>query len=278
MQLSNIAPTAALLFALSGPGSAAPILPDFGLATFLTGTPIDNPYFPVVPGPARAYQGENDDGVEGFKLTFGGPGKVLLGVETTTLLDRATEDGVLVEETFDYYAQDTDGNVWYMGEDVINYRYDDDGNFLGTDSESAWLAGENGALPGFIMPAVLTVGANYYQEFAADDDALDQATIIALGATVDLGWKIFDDVLVTLETSELDLDAREFKYFAPSFGLIRAEEGLSPDLTDPELVVDLLAPVPLPAALPLLLASLAGFGLVRRRRACRVVVPSDATP
>jgi hypothetical protein len=278
MQLSNIAPTAALLFALSGPGSAAPILPDFGLATFLAGTPIDNPYFPVLPGPARVYRGENDDGVEGFRLTFGGPGKVLLGVETTKLLDRATEDGVLVEETLDYYAQDTDGNVWYMGEDVTNYRYDDDGNFLGTDTESAWLAGENGALPGFIMPAVPTVGANYYQEFAADDDALDQATIIALGATVDLGWKIFDDVLVTLETSELDLDAREFKYFAPSFGLIRAEEGLSPDLTDPELVVDLLAPVPLPAALPFLLASIAGFGLVRRRRACRVVVPSYATP
>lgn len=264
MRLRSIPPAAALVLAMSDPGAAMPVLHDFALATFASGTPIDHPYFPVLPGAKRWYQGENEDGVEGFTLSFAGPGKVLLGVETTTLLDRATEDGVLVEETFDYYAQDTAGNVWYMGEDVTNYHYDNNGIFLGTDNESAWLAGVNGALPGLIMPAILEVGANYYQEFSEDDDALDQATIFALGETVDLGWSIFDDVLVTYETTELDPDAREFKYYAPSFGLIRVEEGLSADLTDAELVVDLLPPVPLPAALPLFLGSIAGLALIRR--------------
>ena len=111
----------------------------------------------------------------------------------------------------------------------------------------------------------LELRTEYQQE--GKDEALDQATIFQFGATVDLGWSVFEDVLVTLETTELDPEAREFKYYAPLVGLIRVEEGLSPDLDDPELVVDLLAPVPLPAALPLLAASLASLVLFGRRRA-----------
>jgi PEP-CTERM motif len=252
---------------LANGAGAAPVLADFGAATFVAGAPIDNPFFPVLPGPTRVYRGENDEGVEVSTLSFAGLGPVLGGVQTTTLLDRATEDGLLVEETFDYYAQDTDGNVWYMGEDVTNYRYDDDGNFLGTDSASAWLTGVNGALPGYIMPAVPTLGFNYYQEFAEDDEALDQATIYALDQTVDLGWRTFSGVLVTYETNAFEPDAREFKFYAPGYGQIRAEEGLSPNLDDPELVVNLVAPVPLPATLPFLLAGLAGLGMAARRRA-----------
>lgn len=61
---------------------------------------------------------------------------------------------VIVDDTFDYYAQDADGNVGYFGEDASNYVYDDDGDFVETNDSSSWPAGVNDALPGFIMSAV----------------------------------------------------------------------------------------------------------------------------
>lgn len=106
---------------------------------------------------AEGVDDEGEDFTERSVLTYAGTGPEILGVDTTVQLDRAYEDGLLVEETFDYYAQDTDGNVWYMGEDVTNYLYDD-GNLIGPNNDSAWIAGKNGALPGYIMPAAPGVG------------------------------------------------------------------------------------------------------------------------
>lgn len=257
-----------LLTLLAPPALASPVLPDFGAATFVDGAPIDNTWFPIVPGLRLIYEGAGEDDGEPFTQRSiqrpAGRGPTLLGVQTSAVLDREMVNGVTIEETLDYYAQDTTGNVWYLGEKVKNYRYDDDGNFLGTDSASAWLSGVNGALPGVIMPASPFVGYNYYQEYAPADDALDQATIWALGGDVDG----YSNVLVTFETTELDPDAREFKYYAPGLGLFRVDEDLDEEFADPELIVRLtsVAPVPLPAALPLLAAALAGLVAAARRR------------
>ena len=79
--------------------------------------------------------------------------------------DRVTWTASWWRDTHDWYAQDDDGNVWYMGEEVINYEYDDDGNLLGTNSDGAWEAGVDGAQPGIIMWAAPQVGRSYYQEF-----------------------------------------------------------------------------------------------------------------
>jgi hypothetical protein len=156
---------------------AGPTLPDFDAAVFVPGAAITNPYFPLLDDLTRIYtatDAQGDPVDERFELTRAGAGPIILGVATTQRLDRSFEEGLLVEETFDFYAQDTAGNVWYLGEDVTNYVYDADGNLIGTNSSSAWRAGVNGALPGFAMPATQTLGQSYYQEFAAGDDALDQ--------------------------------------------------------------------------------------------------------
>ena len=263
----------AAAFLLSTPmqALAAPILPDFGAATFAPGAPIDNRYFPLIDDRIRTYQGSfEDEGelvTERFVLTDRvGEGPIILGVQTSTQRDQSFEDGLLVEDTLDYYAQDSAGNVWYFGEDVTNFIYDDDGNLIDTNSESAWRAGVNGAQPGFIMPASLTVGFNYFQEFAAADEALDQGTISALGLTMTVPVGTFTDVLRVLETTELDLDAREFKFFAPDFGLIAVHEGLDPNFENPELRVELIAvsQVAEPAALSLL--GLGFLAVIARRR------------
>lgn len=247
-----------------------PVLPDFDAATFLPGTAVDNSYFPIVGKETRFYRGEKEeDGetvVERFELTPLGKGPTILGVETTILRDRAFEDGLLVEETFDFFAQDTLGNVWYFGEDVTNFVYDEDGNLISTNDESAWRAGVNGALPGFIMPSDLTIGFNYYQEFAAADAALDQATTFSLGSLVELDIGSFENVLQVLETSELTPDARELKYYAPGLGLILVEEGLDTSFENPEIAVALVdvKKVPEPASLLLFGMGMAGLALVGR--------------
>lgn len=247
------------------PAGAETVLPDFTAATFEDGAPIDNIYFPLFPDYEALLiaEGEDEEGepfTEESRLSWGGAGPEIMGVQTWALRDLAYEDGLLVEDTLDYFAQDTDGNVWYFGEDVTNYLYDDDGNLIGTNDESAWIAGENGALPGWIMPAELTLGLAYFQEYAPADDALDEAQIFATGLTVVSGGTVFEDVLQILETTSLDPDAREFKYYAPGFGLILAEEDLDEAFMNPEMRFE-LAPIPLPATFPLIFAALGVLGL-----------------
>lgn len=254
---------------LTHAAAAAPILPYYGTQTFVPGAP-DNPYFPMTDALTRIYEGEfEEDGeiiMESFQLTNTGPGKVLLGVQTWTQLDKAFEGDLLVEETMDYYAQDSDGNVWYFGEDVINYVYDDDDMLVSTNPSSSWLAGVNGALPGIIMPADPLVGFSYYQEWAVADDAIDHGTIFSVGENRTIGIGTFANVIRILEGTALEPEVRGFKFFAPGVGLILEHEGLDINFENPELSVELVATVPLPAALPLLMSGIAGMGFIGRRR------------
>jgi hypothetical protein len=263
--------TAPLAFGLSLPAAASTLLPDFSAAVFLPGAAITNPYFPLGTGftATIAARAEDESGVieERSDHSYNGLGPSILGVATTTRLDRAFANGLLVEETFDYFAQDTLGNVWYLGEDVTNYRYDENGNLIGTDNASAWRAGVSGALPGWIMPANPVAGLSYFQEFAAADAALDEALIYATGQTVTVGGKPYTNVLVTFESTSLDPTARELKYYAPGIGLIRVEEGVDENFANPDLVFNRIdpAPVPLPAGLPLLIGALGGLAWLKRR-------------
>jgi len=257
---------AALTILAPAVAEAVPILPDFAAATFTPGQKVDNPYFPLLDRKTRRYEGRdaNGDLVEYFEFTNLNTGPVILGVKTTTQLDRAYEDGLLVEETYDFYAQDDDGNVWYFGEDVTNYIYDDDGNLIDTNNSSAWRAGMNGGLPGWIMPASNPVGLKYYQESAAADGALDEGRVGANDLMFDSIFGPVSNVLQVFETSQLSPDSRGAKYYAPGFGLLFEEEGLDANFENPGLVLKLVS-VPAPAA-----AALFGFGvagLLLRRRA-----------
>lgn len=213
-----------------------PFLPDFSQAQFNRNERIDNPYLPLVPGTVSAFSGSDGETTEGNDFFVTSLNYDVLGVDTTVIRDTAYEEGLLVEETLDFYAQDSAGNVWYFGEVVINYRYDEDGNFIGTDSDGAWLAGIDNAQPGWIMPDNPYKDFSYYNEFAPGV-ALDEARALGRAHIIETDLGVFQ-VLKTLDTSELDAGIREFKYYSLGIGLVRADEGLDEN-NEPEFIVEL---------------------------------------
>jgi Ca2+-binding RTX toxin-like protein len=211
-------------------------LPTFDPTQFLPGAPINNPYYPLKPGTVYIYEGvkkdeetgESDRETSKSSVTF--QTKNVAGVTATVVKDTAWANSVLEEDTSDLFAQDKEGNVWYLGEATTEYKYDNKGNFIGTSNKGSWEAGVDGALPGHIMKAKPQVGDNYYQEFAQKQGAVDQATVNSLNKTISTGLGTFNNVLQTLEFTELQPGVSEFKYFAPGVGQILAEEGLDQNL------------------------------------------------
>lgn len=215
----------------------APVLPAFDARAFAA--PTENPWYPLVPGPARTYRGEAEDGeVERIAISVQGPGPLIAGVQTTAVLDEVSVDDRVVERTLDYFAADDRGNIWYFGEDVTNFRYDEEGTLLGTDDESAWRAGVRGAVPGITFPADPTPGPAVFQEHAPEEEAMDYGRVEATGLTVEGPAGTFTDVVKVYESSTVEPESRGFKFYAPGVGMIREEElGAAGDAV--EMVVEL---------------------------------------
>ena len=209
--------------------SPSPTLPDFDAHNFRSGERIDNPYFPLIRGSVYTYGVEPEE--EGGDTerndvfaTF--ENKMIAGVQTHVVRDTAYTNGVLSEDTLDYYAQDRQGNVWYFGELTYAFQYDDDGNFLGTSTAGSWIADDVTAFPGYIMPTrdvLEALGNGYLQEFAPGV-AQDQADLVTFHGTADIDIGFFKDVLQTLDTSQLEPDAREHKKYEPGVGLVATDE------------------------------------------------------
>jgi hypothetical protein len=175
---------------------------------------VNNPYFPLKPGTTYVYKSPDESEI--VRTTVTHQTKEVLGVTCVVVLDRAFVDGKLVERTRDYYAQDTNGNVWYFGEAARNFE---NGKFLNTDG--SWLAGVNGATPGIIMKGHPHVGDRYDQE-NAPGIAEDGAKIVSLDTTMTVPHGGFQHVLVTAETNPLEPGFLERKYYAPGIGLVLA--------------------------------------------------------
>lgn len=214
-----------------------PALPAFDATAFAA--PAPNPWYPLTPGPARRYQGRTPDGeIERGEISVQGPGPTILGVPTIAVLDRVWEEDRIVEETLDYFATDAQGNVWYFGEDVTNYRYDDNDNLIGTDDESAWRAGASDARPGISFPAQPAPGPAVFQEHAPADAAMDYGRVVATGLTLQGPAGSFGDVVQVYESSTTEPTSRGYKYYAPGLGMVREEE-LAPTGDAVEMVVEL---------------------------------------
>jgi hypothetical protein len=180
-------------------------------------TTINNPFFPLVPNTTYVYVGttEGSEARDEFEVTR--RTKMILGVTCREVRDRGYLDGVLEEDTLDWFAQDKDGNVWYFGEDTK--ELDADGNVIST--EGSWQAGVNGAEPGIEMEANPRIGDTYQQEFSAGV-AEDMATVRALNKTVNVPFGMFKDCLETEEFTPLEPGTIDHKFYARGVGLVQS--------------------------------------------------------
>lgn len=199
-------------------------LANFASASFTNPTNINNPYLPWVPGTEFLYEPvPNPDNVQNFvRVLYStdpkGNKQITVGTKTIAVVvvhDYEIDNGFLAEDTYDYYAQDDDGNVWYCGEDTTVYLPGG-----GTDKTGSWEAGVNGALPGYIMLAKSSPGVCYWQEFLRDV-AEDEAKVMRLNAKVTLqSGKTYQGCLETKEWSPLEVGDIEQKFYAKGVGMV----------------------------------------------------------
>ncbi|HEX6311374.1 MAG TPA: hypothetical protein VF152_07075 [Acidimicrobiia bacterium] len=181
---------------------------------------IDHPFVAFASTGGAVFEGEEVDPDTGGAVTLRVESQVrerpgtVAGVDVTVVDVSDFEDGELVEQTEDYYAQDTAGTVYYLGERVDDYE---DGEIVG--HHGGWLAGEDGNRAGEFMPAVLEVGTEFAQE-QVPGVAEDRSTVVAVGVSVTVPAGTFADCIETEDYDPID-DVTEAKFYCRGVGLVR---------------------------------------------------------
>src|SRR5262245_25644024 len=173
-------------------------------------TTIDNPYFPLIPGTTFTYLTPDQVSKDVFAVTHNT--RVINGVTCVEVHDSVFTNEILTEDTLDWFAQDREGNVWYFGENTAELE---DG-LLATIA-GTFMAGVNNDKPGIIMKAHPMVGDFYRQEFSLNN-AEDFGETIDLNASAKVPYGTFNHCLKSLETTPLEPDAMEDKFYAPGVG------------------------------------------------------------
>jgi hypothetical protein len=175
-------------------------------------TRIDNKYFPLKPGTTFVYRGKTKDATEGDVVAVTSGIKNIMGVRCTVVRDTVTEDGKVTEKTYDWYAQDKKGNVWYFGEHVTEYK-----NGKVTGHEGSWESGVDGGKPGIAMKANPERGQIYRQEYYKGV-AEDKAKVLSLNKSATVPYGSFDHVLMTEEWTPLEPNIVERQYYVAGVG------------------------------------------------------------
>jgi hypothetical protein len=173
---------------------------------------IDHPYWPMAPGSTWVYR---EDG-QRVEVTVTDRTKEILGVRATVVHDVVTEAGELLEDTYDWYAQDEDGNLWYLGEATKEFE-----NGKVKSTEGSWEAGVDGAEAGVLLPGEPEGGMRYRQEYY-EGEAEDVGEVLSLDEWVEVPAGAFDDVLMTKDTTPLEPDVLEHKFYARGVGPVLA--------------------------------------------------------
>ncbi len=189
---------------------------NFDPALFAGAAPVANPWWPLVPGYQSVREGAVNKGSRRLPhrrvFTVTDATKQIAGVTATLVLDQDFDGGELAEQAIDYLAQDSGGNVWYLGSYTEAYE---GGQFV--NANDGWLAGVDGARAGVLMMADPQPGMPAYSQASVPDEGTVRAKVTKRGEQVCVPFKCYDDVLVIEE------DGSENTFYAPGVGGIRLE-------------------------------------------------------
>jgi hypothetical protein len=222
----------ALLVATCGTAMAGERIFEFDPASFTAGQVINNAYWPLTPGSVFVYTAESNDGCIVNELRVTGATKSDFAPPYDSIVAWTVEDRewgdeecagnyALLEDTTDWFAQDDDGNVWYFGEDTTAWDKDECPSTTGT-----WIAGDEGAASGVVMPAVPIIGTWYQQELL-EGVAEDRAKVLRLNAEVSIDLGTYARCLRTKEYTPLVRGDIEQKNYCPEGGGLLAIDELS---------------------------------------------------
>ena len=181
-------------------------------------TEIDNPYLPFAVGSRWVYR-ETEDGEPDQRVVVEATGRtktIANGIEAVVVRDTVTQGGELVELTDDWFAQDSEGNVWYLGEDTAEYE---DGKRVCRCG--SFEAGVDGAEAGVIMPADPEVGMEYRQEYYKGE-AEDEGAVLSVDEMAQAPAGFYAETLMTRDTNPLEPKVSEHKFYAEDVGLVLA--------------------------------------------------------
>jgi hypothetical protein len=192
--------------AVIDPGDGGQYAPAIDPANFVD--TVDNPYFPLPAGSRWVYEGTSDGEAERVEVVVTGERRMILGISATVVRDTVSIDGEVVEDTYDWFAQDVEGNVWYLGEASQDIE-----NGAVVSTAGSWEAGVDGAYPGIVMKANPRVGDAYRQEYYRGE-AEDLAEVINVEA----------DRIVTKEWNPLEPEVVEEKTYERGVGMVGEEK------------------------------------------------------
>lgn len=175
---------------------------------------IDNRFWPMVPGRRWTYReiGEDGNALRVVVTVTGETRRIANGITARVVRDTVTREGAVVEDTFDWYAQDEKGNVWYLGEDTAELE-----NGRVKTRRGSFEAGLDGALPGIAIPADPAEGMRYRQEYYRGE-AEDNGEILSTDEQVEVAAGHYRHALLTKDTNAIEPDVAEYKLYAPGVG------------------------------------------------------------
>jgi hypothetical protein len=175
-------------------------------------TEIDNPYWPMRPGSHWVYREVENGEAQRVDVTVTNRTKTLGGIEARVVHDRVSRNGETLEDTYDWYAQDAEGNLWYLGEDTAEYE-----NGKLKTKEGSWAYGVDGAQAGVVVPASPKQGMSYREEYYAGH-AEDAAAVLNVSSQVQVPYGRFKGAMLTRNFSTIEPTVEEMKLYAKGVG------------------------------------------------------------
>ena len=186
-------------------------------AVFTNPTVVTNPYLPygsVSQDILTGREGGKDERVVRTRLP-GTRAFTVAGtpVQAIRMVDSVFMNGKLEEVAIDYYAQSDAGDVYYLGEDVNNYR-----NGKVANHEGSWLYGVHTDKAGIMFPATPKIGLRYRSEDVAGITREDDE-IVSISESVTVPTGTYRNCVKVQETlSDGDV---EFKVYCPGVGIVQ---------------------------------------------------------